>query len=279
MGNYQAESNFLKASDGIQIYWQGWFPQTPNSKTLVIAHGLGEHSGRYKNLVDYFVPLGYTIFAADHRGHGRSGGRRGHINRFQEYYEDLHRVVQHVQKHQPNSQLYLIGHSLGGLIAIHYALNYPETLHGLIVSSPALQLKMKIPAVKAALGKWLSAIWPTLAMANGIDINDLSHDTDNVEQYRTDPLVHNRASTRYFTEFLDAMDAALAGAGNLKLPLLMLQAGADPIIDPAGSQDFFNRVTLSDKELIIYDDFYHEIFNEVDRQRVLTDLEKWLEQH
>jgi len=256
------------------LFYQYWVPEEVRY-TMVIVHGLGEHSGRYGNPVAYFCPRGVAIYAMDNRGHGRSSGLRGHVDDFKDYLEDLAAFIEKVRKGFGREKLLLVGHSLGGLIAISYGLTFPESIQGLIISSPGLRPKQAPPVVKAIIGRVLSRIWPTLTLSNELDPQAISRDPRVVADYINDPLVHDRVSTRFYTEFLREAARVLAEAPSLRVPLLLMQAGADGLVDPEASKEFFSRAGPKDKTLKIYEKCYHELFNEPDKEQVFRDVEDW----
>jgi alpha-beta hydrolase superfamily lysophospholipase len=266
----------FNASDGQELYYQAWRPEGEPKAALAVVHGYGEHSGRYLNLVNYFAPRGYALYAYDLRGHGQSAGQRGHILRFNEYLSDTDTFLKLVREREPNRQVFLLGHSLGGLIVSAYAEEHPGELPGLIMSSAFLQFKIKVPGWKAAVARVMSALNPTMTMPNDLPASWLSHDPAIVAAYDTDPLNHHVATARWFTEILAAQTRTLDRASELQIPVLALYAGDDLIGDPAGSALFFERAQLADKTQHRYDGYYHETFNEVEKETVFRDLEAWL---
>jgi len=268
------ENGYLETGGG-RLFFQKWLPESPQ-QIMVVAHGLGEHSGRYGNLVDYFVPRGYGILALDHRGHGRSSGVRGHVDSFVDYREDLAAFVRQVLRETGREKVILVGHSLGGLIAAGYGLRYPETLLCLVLSSPALRTHKPPPRVKAGLGRVLAHVAPRLLMRNEIDPSHISRDAAVVKAYVADPLVHDRVSPRFFVEFLKETERVFQDAGRLSVPLLLLQAGEDFLVSPAASREFFERAGSREKELKVYPGHYHEIFNEPEKEQVFQDMLAWL---
>jgi alpha-beta hydrolase superfamily lysophospholipase len=249
---------------------------------IVIAHGLGEHSGRYVNVVKQIVPKGITVFAPDFRGHGKSDGQRGHVLSFGEYLEDLDSMIETASKEiKTGMKCFLLGHSMGGLIAINYAISRQGTIDGLILSSPSLGVAVKVPAIKAALGKVMSSLWPGLSLNNELDASKISHDDKVVAAYKNDPLVHDRVSARWFTEFLSAMEKVNRDAQEIKIPVLMQIAGDDHLVNAEASKSFFERLAVKDKTIHVYDGLYHEIYNEREEARkpVLNDLEVWINTH
>ncbi len=281
MAEFTVDYGSFKGVDGLSIFYRKYLAEAEKAR-LVIAHGLGEHSGRYDNVVSRLLPRGISIWAPDHRGHGQSDGPRGHVSSFYQYVDDLHSLVALSRDTLPEGQkIFLLGHSLGGLIALRFAARFPEVIDGVIISSPSLGLPEDLPAVKAFIGRIMSSLWPTLSLSNGIDASKLSHDEEVVRAYLDDPLVHDRVTARWFTEFALAMEAANRSAPEIKAPLLMQLAGDDHLTSVGASKRFFEDLPLADKTLYTYEDLYHETYNESAQQRehVLDDLDTWLMKH
>ena len=263
---------------GQQIFCRN-YPVEQARGILVIAHGLGEHSERYLNVVNHLWPKGFAVWALDHRGHGRSGGKRGHINSFDEYLVDLGQLVKMAsQENTQGVKLFVLGHSLGGLITANFALNSPDYVDGYILSSPALGMTIAVPKAKEILGKVMSSLWPGLQLSNELDPNHISHDPEVVAAYINDSLVHSKVTARWFTEFMAAMEKVNQQSGLIKTPILMQVAGDDKLVNAPASQAFFERLQVKDKTLKLYPGLYHEIYNELGeaRAQVLADLEEWL---
>jgi acylglycerol lipase len=265
--------------DGLNIFYR--YHQAGNERArLIIAHGLGEHSGRYGNIFKRLLSKDISIWALDHRGHGKSGGQRGHILNFEQYLLDLRLMVELVRKDLPEGRkIFLLGHSMGGLIVLYFALQSQDLIDGLIASSPGLGMAIEVPAAKNVLGKVMSFIWPGLSMSNALDATKISHDPAVIGAYQNDSLVHDRVSARWFTEFLAAMETVNQRVSQIKVPILMQVAGDDRLVNAQAAKLFFEKLTAADKTLYIYDDLYHEIYNEPEdsREKVLKDLENWLE--
>ncbi len=281
MHNFKENISSFTGQKGNEIFYRH-LPADKEKARLVVAHGLGEHSGRYNNIFDRFVPSGISIWALDFCGHGRSQGKRGHIDAFEQYTLDLKRLVGLSRESAPDgTKVFLLGHSLGGLIALNYTERYSDTIDGAIASSPGLGMKVQIPAVKAFMGKMMSSIWPGLSMGNELDATKISHDPDVVNAYRDDPLVHDRVTTRFFTEYLAAMEATNENVSGIGVPVLLQVAGDDHLVNAQTSKVFFEKIAVKDKTLCFYDSLYHEIYNELpaDRGAVLDDLEAWLKSH
>lgn len=273
------KTGILTSADGVKIFYRQ-YPAESERARMVIAHGLGEHSGRYGNIVERMLPKGISVWAPDHRGHGQSGGKRGHVLKFSQYLSDLRLSVVLAGADRPEGmQCFLLGHSMGGLIALYFAQQFAGLIDGVIASSPALGVAIEIPGVKKILGSFMSYIWPGMTMGNELDAGKISHDPKVVSAYKTDPLVHDRVSARFFTEFLAAMETVRAQASSLKVPILLQVAGDDHLVNARSSVQFFEKLDIEDKTLQVYDGRYHEIYNEGEdlRRQVLKDLEDWLE--
>jgi len=266
------------AADGLVLTRQVWRPEGEPAAVLAVVHGYGEHGGRYRGLAGDMTARGYAVHVYDLRGHGRSGGRRGHLGRFSDYLDDTARFLDAVREDQPGRPLYLLGHSLGGLIAASYVEARPaDALAGLILSSPFLRLGMPVPPLKLSAARLLSLVAPAVNIGNSLDPAGLSHDRDIVRDYGTDPLNHHVATARWAAEVVAAQGAALSAAGRIRLPLLLLYGDADVVADPAASRELFERVASEDKTEHGYAGFYHEIFNETGRATVFADLVAWVE--
>ncbi len=271
------ESGFLAGNDGSRIYWRGFLPSGEIRAVLFIAHGLGEHIGRYEHLAGFLNQAGFAVFGTDHRGHGRSDGKRGHIMSFDQYLNDYKVFRDSVIARLAGKKSFLLGHSLGGLIATHYTLAYPNDFSGLILSSAALKAKIEASPVKLALGRFFSKVLPGITMSNELDPNMISHDPEAVKKYIDDPLVHDRVSARWFTSFVAAIDQAQARAGEIRVPILVMQSGEDKLVDPDGAKEFFEKVKSPDKTLKYWEGFYHEMFNEPEKDKPYQLLREWLE--
>ena len=274
--SWRHSENYFEGDGETQIYYQAWATLRKPKATLVLVHGIGEHSGRYTHVADHMARMGFTMWAIDLRGHGKSGGKRGHVDRFDNYIADVGRMIGIAKEHNPTIKTFLMGHSLGGLIVSYYAEKNRGELVGLVASAPALAEKMKVPSAKVFLAKMLSGIVPTFSTSTGLDPNLLSHDREVVRKYVEDPMVHRVATARWFTEYRRAQFETLRDADRLTLPCLILQGGADGIVDREATSSFFKRIRSSDKTLKIYDGFYHEVLNEPGKESVLSDIDAWL---
>ena len=267
----------LKGVRDSDIYYQGWRPEGEARAVLIIVHGLAEHSGRYMNLVRHFVPMGYAVCAFDHPGHGRSGGRRVYVRRFDDYTDTLHTVVASIDEMVPGRPFFLIGHSMGGLIAAAYLIDHPERFSGAVLSGPSIKASENISGAVIFTGKLLSALLPKAGLI-ALDASGVSRDAAVVDAYIQDSLVHHgKVTARLGAELLKAMKRVSAAAAGICLPLLILQGAADRLVDPRGTQGFFEAAGSGDKTLKVYDGLYHEVFNEPEHGQVLLDVQAWIE--
>ena len=268
------ENGVLEASDGIRLFTQRWPAREPQGICL-LAHGVGEHSGRYEYLARRLNECELSVWALDHRGHGRSEGRRGDCTKLARFVEDLHLLVERARREFPGLPRLMIGHSLGGLIALVYAVEHPEMIRGVAVSSPALKLAFAPSRFKVKLAQGLARILPRTSLPNGINPDWVCRDPERVRAYETDPLVHRVLTARCAVALREAMASSLTLAGKLRLPCLILQAGADRVCDPEAASEFSKRAGPH-AVFRRYDGLYHELFNEPERDRVITDLIRWI---
>ena len=273
----QAESKF-RGAGGMELYSQSWQPDDAARGALLLVHGFGEHTGRYNYLVDYLIPRGYAVHGFDLRGHGRSPGPRGHINQWSELRDDVRAFVGMVTAQQPTTPYFLFGHSFGGLIALNYALQFPEGLHGVIASAPLLA-QAKLSPILVMLSRVLQRIKPDFPVNTKLDGSTISRDPAEIQRYVTDPLVHGIGTPRLAQEIDSAIVWTQTHAAELRLPLLLYHGGADRLVPIVGSRTFYDHVTFPDKRWIEYAGGYHESHNDLDRATVFTNLVSWLEEH
>jgi len=273
------QEGFFKGVRDANIYFQGWLPENEPRAVLLIVHGLAEHCGRYMNVVNHFVPLGYAVYGIDHLGHGKSDGKRVYVERFNDYTNTLKVYFDMIHGWQPDKPIFLVGHSMGGLISAVYLLDHQAELAGAVLSGAAVKVPSNITPATLLVGKMLSALIPRLGLL-GLDVNGVSRDPGVVQAYVSDPLVHTGKTTaRLAAEMVKAMQTISGQAAKITLPIMIVQGSADKLIDPAGAQMLYDAVSSADKEIRIYDGFYHEVFNEPEHDKVLRDIKIWLEAH
>jgi len=274
----QKEGNF-KGSGNFNLYWRCWLPDGQVKAIILVAHGLGEHISRYNNLANNVVPLGYAVYGLDHQGHGKSEGTRVFVERFQVYLDDLYTLFNMVSKDNPGKKMIFYGHSMGGLIAVDYAVKHQQDLAGLVISAPALKPGESITAATIAMARILSAITPKLGV-QALDSTYLSHDKTVVEAYDKDPLVYRgKITARLGSELFTAMKAMDSQMQFITLPLLILQGSEDKLVNQDGAKTLYEKAGSKDKTLKIYEGFYHEVHNEPGNARVFADIEAWLASH
>ncbi|MBI2061394.1 MAG: lysophospholipase [Nitrospirae bacterium] len=270
-------SEHFLAKDKTRIFYRRFRSEKPCC-ALVVVHGLGEHSGRYKEFAHAMVRSNIEVFAMDLRGHGRTEGRRGCVDSLRTYGEDINAFLEFIPKWIKGIPLFVLGHSLGGLIVSHWSLfqTGSHSPRGVILSSPALGIAVKVPALKAAVGRGLSKLMPDLTMDNELDPKLLSRDEAEVRAYVDDPLVHRRISTRLFTEMVAAMDRVQADGAGWKFPLLMILGESDRIVSVDAAKAFFANVGHSDKTLNSWPEFKHEPFHEIGRPEAFDTVGQWI---
>ena len=270
----QHEGWFLGAG-GLSLFRRTWRPSGPTRAVLINVHGLGDHSGLYPALVDHLTARGIAVYAPDIRGNGRSPGQRAYVERWDEYREDLERFVAVVRREEPDRPIFLLGNSLGGLIVLDYALSRPEGIRGVIAASPPLG-RLGVPAPLLALGRVLSRVWPRFSLRTGMDLSGLARDPVVAETVLADPLFHRVGTARLSTEVVAAIARVQAAAPRFPLPLLVLHGSEDRMVPPDGSRAFVTHVGHPDRELREYAGAYHVLFADLDRERVLRDVEQWI---
>ena len=272
------EEGTFKGFDDAELFFQTWPVSAPKSIILGI-HGLGEHSGSYKYLAQGLEKSPYQLIMSDLRGHGRSAGKRG-VGSIDEYILDIRLFVNVVQKRYPNLPFFFLGHSMGGLILTKLLIrNGSMGALGAVLSSPLYGVTVKVSAIKEKSATFLNAIAPNMTLANEIPNENLTHDKAIVEEYENDHLRHNRITPKLYTNMVESFDYVFKNADKITLPILMQQSGDDKVVSQPKAEELFNLLTTRDKEKIVYEGYYHEIYNESGRQKPFTDLIRWLDKH
>lgn len=260
------------------LYTQSWSPEDDARAAIILVHGLGEHSSRYSYLAQHCTDRGFAVHALDHYGHGRSDGQPGYVERFSVYLDGVRALLERVQQDDPGKPLFLLGHSMGALIAAAFLPDAQAAFRACALSGLAVRTPDEPSFVLRIVNRLLSWLAPTAPLI-GLDPAGVSRDPEVVRAYVSDPLVHHgKLSARLLHEMLAAMKTTLAHASGITLPLLVLHGEQDRLTCPSGSRDFCERVASTDKTLKIYPNLYHEIFNEPEKDAVLTDLSDWLEE-
>jgi alpha-beta hydrolase superfamily lysophospholipase len=274
----RASDGSLLGVNGLRLAYHSWEPPPERTRArLVLVHGLGEHSGRYAEFGARMAAAGVATFAMDLRGHGLSDGQRGHVPSFDVLLQDLDRFHREVEGlTDARAPMFLLGHSLGGLIALRYQEEYDERFRGAIITSPWLATAMTVPRWKANLAHALAKFIPSLPLSSGIDPEHVSRDPDIVERYRTDPLVHDRITPRLFSEVSSAMGLVLQRSDRIREPVLFMVAGDDRLVDTDRSLRFARSISVTDLTVNVYPDHYHELLNEPDRAAIHGEIRDWI---
>ena len=262
---------------GVPIQWQRFAPSAGAPRAaILIAHGYAEHLGRYQGFIAHLGARGFAVAGIDHRGHGQSGGPRGHCGSFDELVFDLRTLADMAAAAWPGVPRILFGHSLGGLLSVVYLLRHPDTVRAAALSGPAIRVPDAAPRALQMVALLLGRIVPRFPLRSNLDERLLARDPAVGQAYVADPLVHRRATAGFFCAVRAAQDLALAEASKLRVPLLILQGDADRIVDPSGATDLASRLTC-EHELIMLPGYYHELLNEppAERARVLALLDGW----
>jgi alpha-beta hydrolase superfamily lysophospholipase len=268
----------LIARDGLSLYEQWWLPETDPRAAVILVHGIMEHSGRHAATAEDLCRQCYAVYAADLRGHGRSGGPRCFVRTLDRYLDDLDVLADDVRRRQPGKPLFLFGHSLGGLIAVQWCVTRDPDLRGLVLSAPAIRLQADLfPILRhlAALGAMLFPHLGTVRLGGG----NISRDPAVVARFRADPLVfHGRLPVGTAAAVLRGIRQAGRRLDAIRLPLMVLHGTADHVCSPSGSRDLCRLAASEDKVLHLYEGFYHEVLSEPERNAVVADMVAWLGQ-
>ena len=270
------ETNW-KAKDGLDIFAQSWEPDVVQIKSVVcLVHGLGEHSSRYAHVAEAFGKEGFALFAADLRGHGRSGGARGHISSIEDFMQDIDSLLGQARARYPGLPLILYGHSLGGILVLHYGLKRKPDVKGAIAASSGLHTALENQPAKMTAARVLGSLIPNLALPSGLETEAISRDEKVVQVYKADPLVHDTISLGFGKVMLGVVQWTLEHAAEFSLPLLLMHGKADRIAFPAGSIEVANA--LKDKcTLVLWDDAYHELHNEPEKNEAFKTMTIWMD--
>ncbi len=270
------EGHFTGAA-GRTIFYRCWEPMGDPKALLLIAHGAGEHSGRYQQLAQQFCSRGFAVVALDHNGHGQSEGTPGYVEGFEDYVQDLETLRQLVVSRFAEVPLFLLGHSMGGMIAGNYLPEHQQHFAGCVMSGALVRVPEEPGLIERIMIKILAVIAPRLGVL-GLDPANVSRDPEVVRLYAQDPLVfHGKMSARMVRELFAGMRSLLDTAGQLSLPLLILHGTDDVLTAPSGSQLLHDSVASQDKTLTLYPNLYHEIFNEPGGETVINEALTWCE--
>lgn len=268
----------VRASGGPLLFGQSWGPATSPRAAILIVHGLAEHTGRYGMTAAALNDAGFAVHAVDCRGHGRSEGRRVHVEDVGDYVADVRAALEEVRRRDPGLPVFLLGHSQGGLIALKAALDDPAAIDGLVITSPFLAVH---PASRPstfvrALARVLLRLAPRLPLPTSIDVRLLSRDTGVGEAYALDPLVSHAASAGWLYAIGKAQRDVRGRASRLRVPTLLMASGGDRLVDPEATRQFAREAAPDVVEFVWWDGFYHEMLNDLGREQVVARIVAWL---
>ena len=270
----------LAGYKALQLVYGEWLPEGEPKAVAVLVHGYGEHMGRYAHVISALVQHDYAVYAVDHRGHGASAGLRAHVERFDHFVDDLHLLVQHAERAHPHLARFMIGHSMGGLIATRYALRHQTDLAGLVLSGAALWIGDEVSPMLKRISSVLARVAPTLALtaATRGEESVLSRDPLIQEQFNADPHTYKgKLRARMGYEMMNAAQDARARMASLTLPLLIMHGADDRLTNPNGSRLLYEQAQSVDKALQLWPGCRHEIFNEPEQCEVMDYMIEWLD--
>lgn len=270
---------YVQAVDGLRLHYRAWEVDAPRAGLLVL-HGLFEHSRRYQELGEFMAEAGFSTFALDLRGHGGSEGRRGHVRRFEILLQDVDRFRREVEGGlDVELPLFLIGHSMGGLVAVRYLEEYESSLAGAVITAPWFGTAVPVPRWQVILANVLDRVLPAFPFPFRIDPATLSHDPERVADYRDDPDIHGTITPRLFTEISTAMHRALQRADRIDVPVHFLLAGDDRLVDTQRSLAFARALPARVVTVDVLDGAYHEVLQERERRETMATIRDWMVGH
>ncbi len=267
----------FKTQDGLVLRATEWKPESTPKAAILLVHGIGEHIGRYQYVAKFFTDANYALTGFDLRGHGKSEGIRGHAPSFDTLMGDITQAIAIVRKNFPGLPIFLYGHSLGGSLVIYYSITQDSHPAGVIVTSPALGVTVPIPPAKMMLGKLMYSLYPTFQMKNGLDPDDLSHDTSVGQRYLSDPLVHPFTTARLGLDLLNSGAFSIEHAKEIHWPMLLMQGTCDKLVNPQLTRKFADQAPSSMITYKEWEGFNHELHNEVEKDKVLQTMVDWLD--
>ncbi|WP_059015093.1 alpha/beta hydrolase [Mycobacterium sp. M26] len=262
---------------GVRIVYDVWTPDVEPRGVVVLSHGLGEHARRYDHVAQRFGQAGLVTYALDHRGHGRSGGKRVQVRSIDEYTGDFDTLAKTASAEVPGVKRIALGHSMGGGIVFTYGVEHAGEYDLMVLSGPAVAAQKDVPPAKAFLGKAVGSLLPNLPVEQ-LDANAVSRDPEVVAAYNADPLVwHGKIPAGIAKALLKVGETMPQRARGLTAPLLVVHGAEDKLVPADGSKLLVDCVGCTDVHLKVYPELYHEVFNEPERERVLDDVTAWIE--
>lgn len=262
---------------GVRIVYDTWTPDAAPKATLILSHGFGEHARRYDHVAQRFGDAGLVSYALDHRGHGRSGGKRVHLKDISEYTGDFGTLVGIAAQEHPGLPRIVLGHSMGGAIVFAYGTEHAGDYDLMVLSGPAIAAQSDVSPVLAIVGKAVGSVAPGVPVQQ-LDATAVSRDPAVVAAYQADPLVHHgKVPAGIARALLQVGETMPRRARAITKPLLVVHGADDRLIPAAGSEHLVDCVGSHDVHLKVYPELFHEVFNEPERDRVLGDVVSWIE--
>ncbi|WP_197383271.1 alpha/beta hydrolase [Mycolicibacterium mengxianglii] len=276
MATTRTEHTFTGVGE-VKIVYDTWTPEGAPRAVVVLAHGFGEHARRYDHVAQRLGDAGLVTYALDHRGHGRSGGKRVYLKDLSEYTDDFATLVDIAHREHPELPLVVLGHSMGGAIVYAYGTDHPADYDLMVLSGPAIAASASVSRLLAAVGKAVGAVLPGVPVQE-LDAAAVSRDPAVVAAYRADPLVHQgKVPAGVARALLRVADTMAQRANGFTKPLLVVHGAQDTLVPASGSERLVECAASDDVHLKIYPELYHEVFNEPERDRVLDDVVSWIE--
>ena len=267
-----------RSIDNLNIYGRYWAPENDTRGVLCVVHGMGEHIQRYEPLANFLTEAGIAVIGYDQRGHGKSGGQRGHAPSLDHLLQGIDNLLYKAGEIFPEVPQILYGHSMGGNLVLNYAIRKKPQIKGIISSSPWLKLAFQPPVWKVKLGRVVKNIFPAFSQPTGLDTKAISRVQEEVQKYENDPLVHDKISAMMFDTVYEAGLWALENAEELELPLLLFHGSGDKITSCEASKEFANKVK-SDVTYHCFEGAFHESHNDLCRMEVFSLIKNWIDDH
>ncbi|MBX7098598.1 MAG: lysophospholipase [Myxococcaceae bacterium] len=273
------DEGFFSARDNTKLYWQSFVPDQAPTAWVGIVHGHAEHSGRYRRVMEHLVSQGFGVMAFDYRGHGKAEGSRGGCTRWDDYVDDLEVFWARLRGLAQGLPTFVLAHSHGGLVSLHWVLRRPEGLKGIVLTAPLLKVAFEAPAVKVMAGKVLARITPNLRMKSGIPVSVLSRDESWQQETSADPLFFDTVTPGFFVGSTRATEALQGQGRSITTPLLMITGGDDGLVSTPAARAFFETIGSADKTYVEEPGFRHEVMCEIGKEAVWEKISRWISAH
>ena len=267
---------YQEAFDGRKMFFNQWLADGEPVANIALVHGLGEHSGRYENFARFFTANNINVLAVDTFGHGQTEGKKGHTPQMEDYLWQINYLVNTTKNFAPNVPTFLYGHSMGACLVLNYLYKNQPYIAGVIASAPAIKPGFDIPKLKLLLGKFGRKFMPAFTQANGLELNNLSHDKAIIDAYINDPLVHNMVSGVVGIGIIEWGEWLMEGVKTSPIPLLVIHGEEDILTNFQASKSFCEKNDIAFKS---WPKLYHEIHNEFEKEQVLGYALDWMKRH